>query len=183
MCLCPALRPRRDRGLRPYEADGTAPVMSRARAPTMEFSRLNHTALALAVYASWDGSLHHHARLASGCGPRFTRRDWLPAGSQRKVSARASPFPRLRLAQGQPGFPWLSSAETWVTGDEGTWVTLFLGIALSGKEECYALGGSSRVRNPPGLRALASSQLCRCSPTCTSSLAGIASPWRGGGRN
>jgi hypothetical protein len=27
-----------------------------------------------------------HARLASGCGPRSTRRDWLPAGLQQKVS-------------------------------------------------------------------------------------------------
>jgi hypothetical protein len=27
-----------------------------------------------------------HARLASGCGPRSTKRDWLPAGFQRKVS-------------------------------------------------------------------------------------------------
>jgi len=31
------------------------------------FSRLNHTALTLAVYASPDGSPHRDARLASGC--------------------------------------------------------------------------------------------------------------------
>jgi hypothetical protein len=34
-----------------------------------EFSRLNHTALALAVYASPVGSPQHDARLASGCWP------------------------------------------------------------------------------------------------------------------
>ena len=32
------------------------------------------------VYASPTGSLPHSARLAFGCGPRFTGRDWLPAG-------------------------------------------------------------------------------------------------------
>ncbi len=37
-------------------------------------SRLNHTAWALAVYASQGGLLHHHARLASGCRPSSTGR-------------------------------------------------------------------------------------------------------------
>ena len=38
----------------------------------------------------------HHARLASGCWPSSTGRDWLPAGFQRKVSDLiASPFPKL----------------------------------------------------------------------------------------
>jgi hypothetical protein len=34
-----------------------------------EFSRLNYTALALAVYALPDGSSHRDTRLASGCWP------------------------------------------------------------------------------------------------------------------
>ena len=38
-------------------------------------SRLNHTARTPAVYASQDGSLRHHARLASGCRPHFAGQD------------------------------------------------------------------------------------------------------------
>jgi hypothetical protein len=37
------------------------------------FSGLNHTAFDLAVYASQDGSPHHHARLASRLLVRFYR--------------------------------------------------------------------------------------------------------------
>src|SRR5208283_5523388 len=46
----------------------------------------NHTTFDLTVYASQDGSPHHHARLASGCWSSFARRDSYPAGFQRKVS-------------------------------------------------------------------------------------------------
>jgi hypothetical protein len=49
-------------------------------------SRLNHTASALAVYASQAGLPRHHARLASGCWPDSSGRACLPAGFQRKVS-------------------------------------------------------------------------------------------------
>ena len=72
--------------IRPIRCNGTAPAQSKTRAPTKPISGLNHTASALAVYASQDGSLRHHARLASGCWPNSTRRDWLPAGSPRKLS-------------------------------------------------------------------------------------------------
>ena len=41
---------------------------------------LNHTTFDLAVYASQDGSPHHHARLASGCWSSFARRDSYPQG-------------------------------------------------------------------------------------------------------
>jgi hypothetical protein len=44
-----------------------------------EFSGLNDTALALAVYALPDGSPHRDTRLASGCWPSSTGRAWLPA--------------------------------------------------------------------------------------------------------
>ena len=44
------------------------------------FSGLNHTTFDLAVYASQDGSPHHHARLASGCWSSFARRDSYPQG-------------------------------------------------------------------------------------------------------
>ena len=43
-------------------------------------SGLNHTTFDLTVYASQDGSPHHHARLASGCWSSFTRRDSYPQG-------------------------------------------------------------------------------------------------------
>ena len=45
-------------------------------------SGLNHTARSFAVYASQDGLLHRHARLASGWLADLSGRDWLPAGSQ-----------------------------------------------------------------------------------------------------
>ena len=48
---------------------GAAPDLSTTRAPAFVLSRLNHTASALAVYASQAGSPRHHARLASGCWP------------------------------------------------------------------------------------------------------------------
>ena len=65
---------------------GAAPAMSTAKAPAKQLSRLNHTASALAVYASQAGSPRHHARLASGCWPDSSGRAWLPAGFHRKVS-------------------------------------------------------------------------------------------------
>src|SRR5208282_3064770 len=43
-------------------------------------SGLNHTTFDLTVYASQDGSPHHHARLASGCWSSFARRDSYPQG-------------------------------------------------------------------------------------------------------
>jgi len=67
---------------RPFRCDDAAPARTKTKAPTKPISGLNHTAWALAVYASQDRSLHHHARLASGCRPGSTGRDWLPAGFQ-----------------------------------------------------------------------------------------------------
>ena len=65
----------------------TAPAKIKTKAPaTRLLSRLNHTASALAVYASQGGSPLHHARLASGCWSSSTGRVWLPAGFLRKVS-------------------------------------------------------------------------------------------------
>ena len=48
--------------------------------PRLLLSGLNHTTFDLAVYASQDGSPHHHARLASGCWSSFARRDSYPQG-------------------------------------------------------------------------------------------------------
>jgi hypothetical protein len=73
VCLCPVLRPRRDRthqalmvcrrGPRAVHAEGS---------PRVVLSRLNSTALALAVYASQWPLRTAHARLASGCWPSST---------------------------------------------------------------------------------------------------------------
>src|SRR5512142_119813 len=65
-------------------------------APASRISGLNRTARSLAVYASQPGLPRHRARLASGRWPGFAGRDWLPAGSRRKVSALLTfPFPKL----------------------------------------------------------------------------------------
>src|SRR3990172_13064887 len=53
---------------------GAAPDLSTTKAPAFVLSRLNHTASALAVYASQAGSPRHHARLASGCLPNSSGR-------------------------------------------------------------------------------------------------------------
>ena len=59
LSLCPVLRPRQDRPVRPCDVVGTAPAMSTTKAPTtIHLSGLNSTALRLAVYASSKGSLH-----------------------------------------------------------------------------------------------------------------------------
>ncbi len=49
------------------DASARPPQCPRRRLPRYILSRLNHTASALAVYASQAGSPRHHARLASGC--------------------------------------------------------------------------------------------------------------------
>jgi hypothetical protein len=68
-------------------------------APAMiTLSGLNRTARSLAVYASQIGLPRYHARLASGRWPSSAGRGWLPAGSQRKVSAYSFP-----LSQAFPG--------------------------------------------------------------------------------
>src|SRR5262249_16789220 len=65
-------------------------------------SRLNSTALGLAVYASPAGLPAEGARLASASWPGSTRRDWLPAGLRRKVSQIQSLHP-IPLSQASPG--------------------------------------------------------------------------------
>ena len=81
VCLCPALRPRRDRRVRPLRHADAAPALTTTKAPALQLSRLNHTASALAVYASKAGLPRHHARLASGCWPDSSGRAFHPQGS------------------------------------------------------------------------------------------------------
>ena len=87
MCLCPALGPRQDRLRQAMAASRLGPRSQHDEGSHIAvISGLHHTALALAVYASPVGLPTPDARLASGCWPSSTRRDWLPAGSHRKVS-------------------------------------------------------------------------------------------------
>lgn len=57
--ICSALRPRSDKGTRSVRSPCTALASIKAKAPTRQFSRLNHTAFALAVYASHWKLLPH----------------------------------------------------------------------------------------------------------------------------
>lgn len=80
---------------------GAASALSTAKAPATELSGLNHTALALAVYASSRRLPGPDARLASRCWPLYgaglaTRR--IPTKGLALYPYIASPFPRLCLA-------------------------------------------------------------------------------------
>ena len=70
-CLCPALRPRPRLPALPFRQFGVAPAGQTTKAATITISRLNHTASALAVYASRCG-FPALARLASGGGLTLT---------------------------------------------------------------------------------------------------------------
>ena len=64
-------------------------------------SGLNHTTFDLTVYASQDGSPHHHARLASGCWSSFARRDSYPQGfNERFQSSSLFLLSKAYLTQG-----------------------------------------------------------------------------------
>ena len=60
----------------------------------------------------------HHARLASGCWPGSSGRDWLPAGFLRKVSRlyRFS-FPELLGAMSEHLFAWRTTTTARLTDD------------------------------------------------------------------
>src|SRR5208282_3702287 len=75
-------------------------------------SGLNHTTFDLAVYASQDGSPHHHARLASGCWSSFARRESYPQGFQRKVSEFESLPPFQSLPDARTPYLILSKSTT-----------------------------------------------------------------------
>ena len=99
--ICPALRPRPGRRAKPVWHSGAAPADPTTKAPAFIFlSRFNHTASAVAVYASPAGSPPPGARLASGCRLRSTGWDWLPTGRLREVSYVLTSF---LLSQAWPG--------------------------------------------------------------------------------
>jgi len=79
--ICPALRPRSDSPPRPcFLSKEYCPQYKNSEGSNVEFlSRLNHTAFAVAVYASHFGH-PTYARLASGCWSDFTGWDSHPLG-------------------------------------------------------------------------------------------------------
>ena len=79
-CLCPALRPRPRLPALPVRQFGVAPDGQTTKAATITISGLNHTASALAVYASRCG-FPALARLASGGGLTLTGWDSNPLDS------------------------------------------------------------------------------------------------------
>ena len=85
LCLCPVLRPRQDRSVRPYDVYGVAPVYGDNKGSHDEaLSGLHSRAWALAVYASPLGSPQDDARLASGCLASFPGGIGYPQGSNER---------------------------------------------------------------------------------------------------
>lgn len=78
------------------------PPMSTTKAPSGLYFRGSITRpLTSAVYASQDGSPHHHARLASGCWSGSARRDSYPQGfSERFQSSSLVLLSKAFLTQG-----------------------------------------------------------------------------------
>ena len=84
---CPALRPRRSRW---HQAISVPAMLSSAKftastSTTNPISGLNHTAYALAVYASQSRSPSDHARLASGWLAGLSRAGLVTRGTPEKV--------------------------------------------------------------------------------------------------
>jgi hypothetical protein len=105
------------RGQAPYGLSGAAFRQSDGvgSTTTISVSGLNHTACALAVYASRWGLPSHHARLASGCGPALPGGTAYPLGPYTQglgfhfaTSCRPPPCPgfawrtRFRIGRGGP---------------------------------------------------------------------------------
>jgi hypothetical protein len=81
--------------------DTAPPCVHDEGSKRLVLSGLNHTTFDLTVYASQDGSPHHHARLASGCWSSFARRDSYPQDfSERFQSSSLFLLPKAYLTQG-----------------------------------------------------------------------------------
>jgi hypothetical protein len=89
-----------------YRASVLSSTVRTMSTPAMNIiSRLNHTARPLAVYASQDGLLHHHARLASGWLACLSGQGCIPTGSRRKVSGKSDhPIPLSQAFLAHPNF-------------------------------------------------------------------------------
>ena len=118
-----------------YRASMSPSAFSTASAPARTvISGLNHTARSLAVYASQGGLPHHHARLASGWLASLSGRDWLPAGSQRKVSGHSIPLsqasPGARKIYGKDPRKWVSSVSFGTKPDDRGFLWTFVALNL-----------------------------------------------------
>jgi hypothetical protein len=103
-----------------YGAPTWPPFTSRRGLPREVISGLHGTASARAVYASPPGLPATDARLASGCWPSSARRDWLPAGFQRKVSGllltSLPPSPSFLAQDASPLFSPVNGHESMALG-------------------------------------------------------------------
>jgi hypothetical protein len=135
LCICPALRPRQDLCGRPAVLDGgfpistlsvaervhisfmtcfhrfdAVPAIPTTKTPAMPISRLNHTAFALAVYAScrsFPTTSKTRFRLAANLFRvgLITHRDMLKGFTT--MAPCCSPLPGLIMARRNPGLMWL----------------------------------------------------------------------------
>jgi len=100
-CLCPALRPRSRLTTMPSRQLGVAPARQTTKAATITFSRLIHTASALAVYASSFGFPYTgKTRFRRVANPY--RVGFEPTGLLRRISSRL----RQPIYSNAPGFAW-----------------------------------------------------------------------------
>ena len=95
--ICPALRPRPSRHIRPLRYADAAPVITTTKALEIPLSRLNHTAFAVTVYASRlrSPAAMQDSLLAAG---QLCQVGLVPTGSRLKVSVHqfiTSSFTRL----------------------------------------------------------------------------------------
>ena len=84
--------------IRPLQCAGTAPVLTTTKAPTLQLSRLNHTASALAVYASQWRVTPPPRKTRFRPLAKLFRTGFFPQGSTerfRGVSYISSSFPKL----------------------------------------------------------------------------------------
>lgn len=107
MCLRPALRPRRDQPARPLQQVGTAQRTAYGGgSPRFGYFGARSHGISTRCLRFAVRLTPPHARLASGCGPRSTRPDWIPVEFLRKVSVMLRyipfPFPKLLGADGVP---------------------------------------------------------------------------------
>jgi len=94
ICICPVLRPRRDRSCQAITASRFCPTFATARAPTVRvLSRLYQTASAIAVYALRPGS-HRKVSDLSTYHPPLPGLSWRDAKVLR--SNTASEVPNLQ---------------------------------------------------------------------------------------
>jgi hypothetical protein len=83
------------------DQNSAVPIFRRMKTPCfLSISRLNHTALVSAAYASSSALPHSHAKLASGCWSGFTGRESNPLESNTWFLPRNAGFPHAQIYPG-----------------------------------------------------------------------------------